>query len=87
MTIISSLATIFGTLMALANLPQAYKIFKKKSAKDISIITCSILTIGAIMWVLYGIEIKSFPLILSNTIGVIGVLLVDIGWFIYGRNI
>lgn len=86
MTILSLLATIFGTAMALANLPQAYKIFKRKSAKDISIITCSILTIGAIIWVLYGIEIKSFPLILSNIVGTIGVLLVVLGWFMYGRK-
>ena len=85
MTIISSLATIFGTAMALANFPQAYKIFKRKSAKDISIITFFFLTIGAIMWALYGIEIKSFPLIFSNSIGTIGTILVIIGWFLYGR--
>jgi len=86
MTILSFLATIFGSLMALSNLPQAYKIFKRKSARDISIITGFILFIGAIIWVLYGIEIKNPPIIIANSIGVFGITLVIIGWFLYGRN-
>jgi MtN3 and saliva related transmembrane protein len=86
MTILSYLATIFGSLMALSNLPQAYKIYKRKSAGDISIITCLILLIGAIIWVLYGTEIKNPPIIIANSIGVIGILLVITGWFLYGRN-
>lgn len=86
MSFISVLATIFGSAMAISNFPQAFKIFKRKSAKDISIITFSILLVGAIIWVLYGIEIKSMPLILSNSIGTIGVLFVIIGWFLYGRD-
>jgi len=74
MTTLSVLATIFGSLMAIANFPQAFKIFKRKSAKDISIITYIILFIGAIIWILYGIEIASFPLWISNSIGAFGVM-------------
>jgi MtN3 and saliva related transmembrane protein len=86
MTMLSSLATIFGTAMALANSVQAYKIFKRKSAKDISVIAYTILAIGAIIWVLYGIEITNLPLIISNSIGTAGVLLVILGYFLYGSK-
>jgi MtN3 and saliva related transmembrane protein len=86
MTTISVLATIFGTIMALANLPQAYKIFKTKSAKDISMITYSLLLAGAIVWILYGVERKDFPLIFANSIGVIAIGLVIFGWCLYGRK-
>jgi MtN3 and saliva related transmembrane protein len=86
MTILSILATIFGIAMAIANFPQAFRIFKRKSASDISILAFSILLIGAIIWVMYGIEIKSFPLIISNILGIIGVLLVIVGWRVYGRK-
>jgi len=48
MTALSILATVFGTLSGIANLPQAYKIFKRKSAKDISIITYLFLLSGAL---------------------------------------
>jgi MtN3 and saliva related transmembrane protein len=84
MSVLSVLATIFGTLMAIANFPQAFKIFARKSARDISLITYLILLAGAISWILYGVEIKSFPLVISNIVGVAGVILIIIGWGLYG---
>ena len=86
MTILFILATLFGTLSGLANIPQVIKIFIRKSAKDISIMTYTLLIIGAITWILYGIEINNFPIIITNIIGSINILLVIIGWFIYGRK-
>ena len=85
MTILSVLATIFGTIGGLANLPQVYRIFKRKSAKDISIFTYSFLLIGGIIWVLYGLNIQSFPLVISNLIGSLSMLGVVVGWVLYGR--
>jgi MtN3 and saliva related transmembrane protein len=86
MTILSILATIFGTIMAFANIPQSYKIFKRKSAKDISILTYLIFFIGTVIWALYGLEIKNFPLIIANSFGVLFIGIVIIGWFLYGRE-
>jgi len=85
MTILSILATVFGTVSGLANFPQAYKIFTRKSAKDISIATYSFLLSGAIIWILYGVEIKNFPVVITNILGAINIGLVTIGWFLYGR--
>lgn len=85
MTILSILATISGSVMALANFPQVYKIFKRKSAKDISAITYSVYIAGALIWLLYGIEIKSVPVLTSNIIGIIASILILTGWFLYGR--
>lgn len=85
MSILFILATVFGTLSGIANFPQVLKIFKRKSAKDISIITYTFLFIGAIIWILYGIEIKNFPIIITNIFGGINLGLVVIGWFLYGR--
>ncbi len=86
MTVLSILATIFGILMALSNFPQAYKIFRRKNAKDISFITYVILLIGTLIWLFYGIELNIFPIIISNTIGTIGVLFVMAGYFLYGKE-
>ncbi len=86
MTILSVLAGIFGVGMSLANLPQAYKIFKRKSAKDISPITYTTFTIGGLIWLFYGIELKNSAIIISNAIGTLTVVIVLIGWMIYGRN-
>ena len=86
MTLLSLLATIFGAVSGIANLPQAIKIFRRKSAKDISILTYSFLLTGAFIWILYGIELRNFPILLTNILGFINIGLVVIGWFFYGRN-
>ena len=86
MTVLSVIATVFGAVSGLANVPQAHKIFKRKSAKDISIITYSIVFMGVIIWLLYGIELKNFPLIITNTLATITVGAVVVGWFLYGRH-
>lgn len=86
MTVLSILAAIFGTVSGVANLPQAIKIFKRKSAEDISILTYSLLLLGAITWILYGIELKNFPVIITNSFGALNIGLVILGWFLYGRN-
>lgn len=85
MSLLSILATIFGTIGGLANIPQVYRIFKRKSAKDISILTYSIILSSCIIWILYGIEIENIPLIITNALGVVSIILVIIGWFLYGK--
>ena len=85
MTLLSVLATIFGVVNGLANFPQIYKIFKRKSAKDISILTYILLIIGSIVWIFYGIEIKSFPVLIMNSLALFEFILIIIGVFLYGK--
>ena len=85
MTILSTLATVFGTIGAFAIFPQVYKIFKRKSAKDISILTYSFLFTAGIIWVLYGLEIQSYPIVIVQLIGNFNLVLVIVGWILYGR--
>jgi MtN3 and saliva related transmembrane protein len=85
-TIFFILATLFGTLSAIANFPQAWRIFKRKSAGDISIWTYSLLFVGAITWILYGFEINNFPIVITNIVGGANIFLVILGWFFYGRE-
>ncbi len=86
MTLLATLATIVGVFLGLANLPQALKIFKRKSAKDISLTSYLIVEFGSIVWVLYGLEIKSFPIVLPNVLGFLASSLVLVGYFLYGRS-
>lgn len=87
MTILATLAAIFGTLIGIANFPQAIKVFRRKSAKDLSIISISIFFIGSIIWILYGIELKNFPVILTNGLAFISLFFLVIGWALYGMII
>jgi MtN3 and saliva related transmembrane protein len=86
MSMLSVLATIFGAIGAAAGLPQAIRIFQRKSAKDISIITYIIIAAGGIVWILYGLEIKSTAILVSCAVSGISVVMIIIGWFLYGRE-
>ncbi len=58
-------AALFTTI---ANLPQAYKIIKTRSTKDVSTLTYVLLFTGLVLWIVYGILRSDFPLIIANSI-------------------
>jgi len=55
----------------IAFLPQAVKVWKSKSTKDISLYMFVIFTIGVFSWLVYGIIIVNLPLILANSVTLI----------------
>lgn len=83
MEFLAMLATITGLVMSFGYYPQAIKILKRKSAKDVSLITYLIFTPGVIIWAIYGISMKNLPLILSNSMNLVGCLFVLIAYSIY----
>ena len=62
---------------------QAWKIFTTKSAEDISLIAYIICLVLLIHWLIYGIVIKDKVIILAETLGVIGAILVIFGTVLY----
>ena len=86
MTILSILATIFGVVNGLANFPQIYKIFKRKSAHDISVLTYSLLTVGSFIWILYGIEIMNTPILVMNGLAFFEFIIILLVCYLYGRE-
>ena len=85
MSLLATLATIFGVFNGFANFPQIYKIFKTKSAKDLAVSTYAILTVGSIIWILYGIEIKNAPILIMNGLSLLEFIIIIIGCYLYGN--
>jgi len=83
--VLETLATIVGLGGSFAMIPQVYRIFKRKSAKDISIWTMSYMLVAGVIWVLYGLNIQSFPIMITNLVGSLTMIGVIIGWILYGR--
>jgi len=69
---LAAITTITGSLLALAYFPQVYKIWKRKSAEDISLAMFGVAFPALVIWLLYGLSINNFPLIISNVIASIG---------------
>ncbi len=52
----------------IAFIPQAAKVYKSRHTKDISLGMFSLINIGIVLWLWYGLIIKSYPIIISNVI-------------------
>jgi len=63
--ILGLLAAVFTTG---ANFPQAYKVIKTRSTKSLSAAGFSMLFLGSILWVIYGVYRDDIPVILANSI-------------------
>ena len=51
--------------------PQALKVWKTKSTRDISLYMFIIFTVGVFSWLIYGITISDLPIILANSVTLI----------------
>ncbi len=65
---VTYLGFLAAILTTVAFLPQVFKTLKTKKTKDISLIMYILLTVGTLLWGLYGILNHDIPLILANVI-------------------
>ncbi len=65
---IDILGLVAGSLTTSAFVPQLIKVWKSKSANDISYLMFILFIIGIILWEIYGWEIHSMPVIIFNVI-------------------
>jgi MtN3 and saliva related transmembrane protein len=49
-------------------LPQMFKTWQTKSAKDVSFLTLITFITGIFLWLIYGIYLQSLPIILANSV-------------------
>jgi len=54
-----------------AFIPQALKVYKSKHTKDISIGMFSLMNVGIVLWLIYGLLITSYPIIIANSVTII----------------
>lgn len=67
MDAIELLGMAAGTISSITFLPQVIKTWQTKSAKDISVWMFLLVTLSVIMWLAYGILVKSIPIIYTNS--------------------
>jgi MtN3 and saliva related transmembrane protein len=74
--VISIVVSVAGLALSLGYYPQAYRIWKKKSAGDIAASSYLVFGIGTTVWLLYGIYLRDPVIIISFLAGVVGSWLV-----------
>jgi MtN3 and saliva related transmembrane protein len=63
--LIGSCAAVCTTI---AFVPQLVRVYRRKTARDISVSMFLVFSVGELLWFLYGIFIHSFPVILANAV-------------------
>jgi MtN3 and saliva related transmembrane protein len=79
LTLIGSVGVIFGLYH------QVFKIYKTKSAKDISVLMISALILSESVWLNYGVALSEWPIIAISCVNFPGLVLLAIGYAKYGR--
>jgi len=64
-----ALGLIAGALTTSGYIPQIVKGYRTKKMMDVSLLMISILCIGMLLWIVYGVSQNDIPLMISNTIG------------------
>jgi len=63
-----SIGFIAAICTSVAFVPQALKIYKSKTVRDISLPMWLIFSFGVFLWLIYGILILSLPIIIANVV-------------------
>ncbi|MEK6531197.1 MAG: SemiSWEET transporter [Deltaproteobacteria bacterium] len=65
---VTILGLIGGVLTTVSFLPQVVKTWRTRSVNDISLFMYALLSLGIIIWIIYGIIIGSMPIIAANAV-------------------
>jgi MtN3 and saliva related transmembrane protein len=68
LTLLDLLGFIVGTLTTAAFLPQVLKSWQTRDLSGISLRMYSLFTAGVALWLIYGIALTSWPIIIANAI-------------------
>jgi MtN3 and saliva related transmembrane protein len=74
---------IAGGGTTIAFFPQAIKVWRSRSTKDISILTYIIFCSGLAAWIFYGVLLQAVPVIIANVITLalaLSILIMKIKW-------
>ena len=74
-----------GAFVTCSLFPQVIRVFKLKSAREISLLFTTLLLLGMFMWIGYGVLLNLAPVIIWNAIGVGVVVILLYAKLRYGR--
>ena len=76
---------VAGALVTCSLIPQLIRVFKLRSAREISMLFTTLLLLGIITWLAYGIFLELPPVIIWNATGAVLVAVLLYAKLKYGR--
>jgi len=72
---VETVGFVAGALVTCSLIPQLIRVYRLKSAHEISTLFTTLLLVGIIMWLVYGIFLRLTPVIVWNAASIILVTL------------
>jgi len=66
--LMDAIGSVAAVLTTASFVPQAWHSFKTRDVSGISLSMYSVFTVGVALWLLYGVLLQSWPLIIANSI-------------------
>jgi MtN3 and saliva related transmembrane protein len=66
--LMDAIGSAAAVLTTASFVPQAWHSFKTRDVSGISLSMYSVFTVGVALWLLYGVLLQSWPLIIANSI-------------------
>ena len=85
MLLAEALGFVGGGLITCSLIPQVYRVFKLRSAREISLLFNILLLLGLIFWIAYGVSFQLVPVILWNAVALLLVIGLLFAKLKYGR--
>lgn len=80
-------ATVLSLLTALALFRQAGLIRKSGSDRNVSHLWYVLLGLNNLVWIIYGFQVNSLPLVITSTMGLLGVAAIGMAdWSVAHRS-
>ena len=83
--LLESLGFVGGALITCSLVPQVLRVFKLRSAREISLLFTILLLLGVVFWLAYGLAFGLAPVILWNAASLVLVAGLLYGKLKYGR--
>jgi MtN3 and saliva related transmembrane protein len=76
-TLVETVGALAATLTTICWLPQAIRTIRTRETRAISLLTQAIFAMGLALWLVYGIGLGSWPIIVANalTLGLVAMIL------------
>lgn len=68
MSLVPLTGYVAATLSTLSFLPQVWKTWKSRSARDLSLGMLGFFSVGVFLWLVYGLAIGAMPVIVANAL-------------------
>lgn len=86
MTSLDALGLVATSFTTASFAPQAWRIWRTRDVSGISLVTYLILTLGLVLWLIYGLLKGDLPLVVANSVMVVLTTAITCMKIMYGKS-